>query len=105
MMFYLKKYSDLKVASDILQNYYVDIAARSKYTIDEGLCSVIIPSSAVIVKWFHKIKSDRVVCTLSEDTGCVVNTAHPCELHNMLDKKAHVQIKNLNNVIETYKNS
>ena len=104
-MFYLKTYSESKVSADIDQEFSVDITARSKYIIEEGLCSVVLPNKKIIVKWFDKIKSDKIVCSHSEDTGCVVNTAHLCILHNMLDENVQVQIKNLNNVIETYKNS
>jgi hypothetical protein len=104
-MFYLKHYNELKVSSNIDQEFVVNVTARSKYIIEEGLCSVVLPSKKIIVKWFDKIKSDKIVCTHSEDTGCVVNTAHPCVLYNMLDENIQVQIKNLNNVIETYKNS
>jgi hypothetical protein len=104
-MFYLKNYSVNIEGNDVYQYYSVDITARSKYTIEEGLCSIILPSKKIIVKWFDKIKNDKIVCTHSEDTGCVVNTAHPCVLYNTLDENIQVQIKNLNNVIETYKNS
>jgi hypothetical protein len=104
-MFYLKQYDELKIISNIDQEIFVDITARSKYIIEEGLCSLVLPNKKIIVKWFDKIKSDKIVCTHSEDTGCVVNTAHPCVLYNTLDENIQVQIKNLNNVIETYKNS
>lgn len=104
-MFYLKNYSESKIVGDIDQSYSVDIAAQSKYTVEEGLCSIVLPNKKIIVKWFDKTNSNKIVCTHSEDTGCVVNTAHPCVLYNTQDEIVQVQIKHLNNVIETYKNS
>lgn len=102
-MFYLKNYDKAKTDTDFDRDFTVNLAPQSKYTVDEGLCSVILVHSKVIIKWFDKIKSDKLVCSYVEDSDCIINTAHPCSIENKSDNFAQVQIKNLNNVIETYK--
>ena len=103
-MFYLNKYNETKIIEDIDQEISITIDARSKYHIEEGLCSLVIPDRPIIVHWFHKVDLDKIVNAHSANSPCVVNTAHPCVLINNTDEKIKIVIKNLNNVIETYKN-
>jgi len=104
-MFYLKNYDKEKSSIDLCLDLTIKIEPKSKYTVDEGLCSVIIVDSKVIIKWFNKIKNDKLVCSWVEESDCIINTAHPCFIENASDNYVQVQIKNLNNVIETYKTS
>lgn len=104
-MFYLKSYSNNKVIEDIDQDFSITLGAQSKYIIEEGLCSLIIPDHPVLVHWFHKVDLYKLVNAHKADSDCIINTAHPCLLINNTDEKIKIVIKNLNNVIESYKKS
>lgn len=104
-MFFLKTFDSNKVILDTDTEISVSVDARSKYIIEEGLCSLIEPDQPVIIHWFHKVDLNKIVNAHTADSPCVVNTAHPCVLINNTDEKIKIVIKNLNNVIETYKKS
>lgn len=104
-MFFLNTFNSEKIISDTDQEIIVELYDRSKYSIDEGLCSLIIPQQPIIVHWFHKIDLNKIVNAHKADSACIINTAHPCVLINGTDEKIKIVIKNLNNVIETYKKS
>ena len=104
-MFFLNTFDLEKVSANTDQEISVTVDARSKYTIDEGLCCLIIPENSIFVHWFHKVDLNKVVNAHRADSACIINTAHPCVLINNTDEKIKIEIKNLNNVIETYKKS
>lgn len=104
-MFFLRVFDLDKTTTDIDQEVVVDIAPRSKYTIEEGLCSLITLDQPVLIHWFHKVDLNKLVNAHKADSDCIVNTAHPCVLINSTDEKIAIVIKNLNNVIEKYKKS
>jgi hypothetical protein len=104
-MFFLSIFDLDKVTLDTDQEISVTVDARSKYTIEEGLCSLIEVENPVFVHWFHKVDLNKVVNAHRADSACIINTAHPCVLINNTDEKIAIEIKNLNNVIETYKKS
>lgn len=104
-MFYLKSYSNNKVIQDIDQEFSITLDAQSKYVIEEGLCSLIIADRPMLVHWFHKVDPGKLVNAHKVDSDCIINTAHPCLLINNTDEKIKFVIKNLNNVIESYKKS
>lgn len=104
-MFFLKNFNIEQAHKDTDQLLVVDIDSQSKYSIEEGLCSLIETEFSIIIHWFNKVNLNKVVNTYSTDKDCIINTAHPCTILNNTEEKIEIKIKNLNNVIEAYKKS
>ena len=101
-MFYTK---DVEISnSDIFNSYNETIPAGAKLMLEEGTCARLVTNEKYIIHWYNKINIDELVCTKTFIGNSIINTSYPVYIiNNQTTKNLNVDIYDLNDVIEFYK--
>ena len=97
-----------KGSYNFIQPEEVELEHKIQFTgekdLSEGSCAFVenITEERVIIYWFDKQDSTKLVSTQELNQPMFINTAHPVTLKNLGDKSAVVKYVDLNTVVETY---
>jgi len=72
--------------------------------LSEGSCAYVenVTDERVVIYWFDKIDTAKLINTQELNQPMFINTAHPVTLKNLGDKSAVVRYVDLNTVVENY---
>ena len=97
-----------KGSYEFIQPEEIEIETKLQFTgekdLSEGSCAFVenITEERVIIYWFDKQDSTKLVSTQELNQPMFINTAHPVTLKNLGDKSAVVKYVDLNTVVENY---
>jgi hypothetical protein len=97
-----------KGSYDFVQGNEVEMESKLQFVgekdLSEGSCAFIenLTDERVVVYWFDKQDTTKLVNTQELNQPMFINTAHPVTLKNLGDKSAVVRYVDLNTVIENY---